>query len=307
VRVLVTGGLGYLGHAVCVDLLAHGYQVAAMTSRQGMQPPVGADLVEADLSDRLAVQKVMRDDYDGVVHLAARTRGRESLSDPLGYWEVNVGGTLNILRGLRSGRRLVFASTNVVYGSRHVGVLAEDVEPHPESPYAASKLTAEQIIGSCVAAREIGAVSLRFFNIAGAVDGVADTDPTRIIPNTFRALTGELPHVTLNGDGSAVRDFVHVADCAAAVRLAIEAARTAEHRVYNIGSGIGTSMAEIVKAAQALTGHPVKVERMPPKPEPHTLIGDPALARRELGWAPTRSTLTEILASGWDAWRHRTP
>src|SRR5262249_20410564 len=109
------------------------------------------------------------------------------------------------------------------------------------------------------------------------------------------------------GDGSAVRDFVHVADCAAAVRLALEAARTAEHRVCNIGSGIGTSMAEIVKAAQALTGILVKVEPMPPKPEPHALIADPTLARRELGWAPTQSTLTEILASGWDAWRHRTP
>jgi UDP-glucose 4-epimerase len=307
VRALVTGGLGYLGHAVTVELLAAGHQVTVLTrGRTDAKPVAGADLIEGDIRDRERVRAVVAaGNFDAACHLAALTHGRDSLADPLNYYDVNVGGTLNLLMALARGARLVLASTNVAYGSRNLGALREDMDPHPESPYAASKLAAEQLVAAHAATGAIGATSLRFFNLAGAVGGVGDTDPTRIIPNTFRAVTGELPHVTMNGDGSAVRDFVHVADAATAMRLALETARPGEYRLYNVGSGVGASMAEIVAAVEAVMGRPVKVERTASKPEPHTLIADTGRVRRELGWVPTRSTLPQILSSAWGAWPGR--
>jgi UDP-glucose 4-epimerase len=194
------------------------------------------------------------------------------------------------------------ARSHWVCTTRHVGALSEDLDPHPESPYAASKVSAEQLVAAYAATGAIGAVALRCFNIAGAVDGVGDTDTARIIPNIFRTLTGELPYVTLNGDGSAVRDFVHVQDVATAVRLSLAAATSGEHRVYNIGSGEGSSMAKVVKTAEAVVGRPVEIKRMPPKPEPQTLTADIKRAAEELCWLPTRSELRTIVADAWKAW-----
>jgi UDP-glucose 4-epimerase len=261
--------------------------------------------------------------YDAVCHLAALTRVRDSFADPLTYYDVNVGGTLNVLlaldavraeaaQGRRPAPRLVFASTNVVCGSQHSGPMHEELPPHPENPYAASKLGAEQLIAAYAATGALGAVTLRLFNLAGAADGVSDTDTSRIIPNVFRALTGESPHVTMNGDGSAVRDFVHVLDVAAAVRLSLAAVEAGaveagaveagEHRVYHVGSGIGSSMAEVVRVAGEVAGRPVAVEKLPPKPEAQRLTADNSRIVAELGWQPKRSDLRRILADAWAAW-----
>jgi UDP-glucose 4-epimerase len=255
--------------------------------------------------------------YDAVCHLAALTRVRDSFADPLTYYDVNVGGTLNILMALDAARvltgldaareakpapRVVFASTYLVYGSQHIGALSEDMEPHPESPYAASKVSAEQLIAAYAATGAIGAVTLRCFNIAGAADGVTDTDTARIIPNVFRALAGESAHVTLNGDGAAVRDFVHVLDVAQAVRLSLTSVKAGENRVYNIGSGIGTSMAQVVEVAAAVTGRSVVVKKMPPKPEPRTLTADNSRAVRDLGLRLERSELHNVIVDAWRAW-----
>ncbi|MFB6397973.1 NAD-dependent epimerase/dehydratase family protein [Polymorphospora lycopeni] len=309
-HVLVTGGLGFLGHAVTVDLLAAGHQVTVMTrGRIDAKPPAGAELVTGDIRDRDRVADIVKTgEYDGVVHLAALTSGRDSHADPLTYFDVNTGGTLNLLMALDAARdhrppaSLVFASTNIVYGSRHTGALSEDLDPHPESPYAASKLAAEQLVAAYAATGAIGAVTVRPFNIAGAVDGVGDTDPARIIPNIFRTITGQLPHVTLNGDGSAVRDFVHVADVAEAVRAALSACVPGSHYLFNLGSGVGASMAEVIAAAGDSTGATVAVKRNPPKPEPPHLTADISRARAQLGWSPDRSGLLQILSDAWKAW-----
>ena len=165
----------------------------------------------------------------------------------------------------------------------------------------------QQLIGYHAATGEISAVTLRCFNVAGAVDGYADTDPTRIIPNVLRAARGELPHVTLNGDGSAVREFTHVLDVASAFRLAIQAngigangtAADGTAPVYNVGTGRGVSMAEVIATAERVTGRPVPVEHLPPKPEPHTLVSDPRRLMADFGWAPVHSDLTEIIESAW--------
>lgn len=309
-RVLVTGGLGYLGHATVLELLAAGHDVTVMTrGRTGAKPPAGAELVEGDIRDRERVAEIVRvGQFDDVCHFAAVTQGRESFADPLTYWGVNVGGTLNLLLALdavkheRAPARLVFASSHVVYGPEYEGALTEDLPPRPNSPYGASKAAAEDLVRAYAATGAIGVVTLRCFNLAGAVDGRGDTDTARIIPNVFRAITGQLEHVTLNGTGSAVRDFVHVRDAALAILTALDAAREGESRTYNIASGRGVSVADIIAAAEAESGRKVPVRRNPPQPEAQHVIADVSRAARDLGWSPQHSSLNEIIADAWHAW-----
>ncbi|MFC0533016.1 NAD-dependent epimerase/dehydratase family protein [Phytohabitans kaempferiae] len=294
-HVLVTGGHGYLGSAVCRALRMAGHSVSVLSR-------TGAGI---DIRDRGAVAAYVREgDFDAVCHLAAATRTRDSAVEPLAYFDVNAGGTLNLLLALRRPVPFVLASSSVVYGGRHAGALSEDLDPRPEGPYAASKATAEQMVTACAATGAVGAVVLRYFNVSGAVDGRGDTDTTRIIPNVFRAITGELPHVTINGDGSATRDFVHVADAADAMVKAVEGARLGEHRTYNVGSGTGVSMAEIIKCAEEVTGRSVPVRHNPPKPEPLRLVADVSRARVGLEWEPHRSRVDGILTDAWAAWHH---
>jgi UDP-glucose 4-epimerase len=163
------------------------------------------------------------------------------------------------------------------------------------APYRGSKAAAEQLIAYAAAAGIVSAVTLRCFNVAGAAGGYTDTDPTRIIPNIVRAIRGEIPHVTVNGDGSAVREFTHVLDVATAFRLAVEAAVTGV-RVYNVGTGDGVRMRDVIAAAERVAGVPVPVEHLPPKPEPHTLISDPQRLMHDLDWRPRHSELSTILS-----------
>jgi UDP-glucose 4-epimerase len=302
-RVLVTGGLGFVGRAVAVNLVAAGHDVDVL-SRGGshVKPPDGADLVEADIRDRQRVAEVVAEGrYDGICHLAALTRARDSLADPLSYYDVNLGGTLNLLTAIRPPVRFVLASTSIVYGSQRTGALSEDLPPQPESPYGASKVAAEQLVGAWAATGAMSAVTLRCFNVAGAVDGYTDTDPTRIIPNVLRAVRGDLPHVTVNGDGSAIREFTHVLDVAEAFRLALEAERVADAPVYNVGTGRGVAVRDIIAVAGQVTGRRVPVEHLPPRPEPHTLISEPRRIVERLGWRPNHSDLSEIILSAWEA------
>ncbi|MGN9907912.1 NAD-dependent epimerase/dehydratase family protein [Phytohabitans sp. LJ34] len=273
-RVLVTGGQGFLGQAVCRALDAAGHDVTVLGRRAGV-----------DIRDRENVAAFVKATRpEAVCHLAALTRARDSFADPLTYFDVNAGGTLNLLLALDRPIPFVLASSSIVYGGQRTGALTEDLDPHPESPYAASKVAAEQVVLAA------GGVVLRCFNVAGP----GDTDTTRIIPNVLRAITGELPHVTLNGDGSATRDFVHVADAAWAVVEALNGAGT-----YNIGSGVGTSMAAIIQAAERITGKRVPVKHNSPKPEPRHLIADITRAKTGLGWEPRQSSLDQILTDAW--------
>lgn len=288
-RILVTGGRGYVGGAVVAELVAHGHAVDVL----------GRD--DADLRDRAALAGL--EEYDAVCHLAALTRVRDSFADPLSYYATNLAGTANLLQALDRSEapvRLVFLSTAAVYGGRE-GTLTEATPPRPESPYAASKLAAEWLIGRQAALGRLGAVTLRCFNIAGAVDGRADQDPTRLIPNAVGAASGRLGALTVNGDGATVREYVHVADVATACRLALAAAVPGKHEVYNLGTGTGLSVSEVVGTLERVTGRPLPVIHGPARDEPRRLVADPTLARDRLGWTPRHSSPEEILRSAWDA------
>lgn len=285
-RTLVTGGRGYVGSAVVAELVAHEHVV---------------DVLDIDLRDRAAVAGLR--EYDNVCHLAALTRVRDSFADPLSCYAVNLGGTINLLKALDRGEapvRLVFLSTAAVYGGRE-GTLTEATPPRPESPYAASKLAAEWLIGRQAAVGRLGAVTLRCFNVAGAVDGRADQDPTRLIPNAVGAASGRLGPLVVNGDGSTVREYVHVADVANACRLALARAVPGTHEVYNLGTGTGLSVSEVVDTLEQVIGRPVPVTHGPARDEPRRLVADPTLARDRLGWTPRHSAPEEILRSAWDA------
>jgi UDP-glucose 4-epimerase len=302
-------------------LLARGDRVTVLSSSSRLRAPVpsGAELAVADLRDREAIGRVVAAGrFEGVCHLAALAQARGSVADPVGYFDVNVTGTLNLLhaldrvarddradRGARLGRaahpvRLVFSSTGAVYGSRD-GTLDEDEPARPVNPYGSSKLAAEQVIGHQAANGRLAAVTLRCFNIAGADGDRRDDDLSRMIPKTLAVAAGHAESLQINGDGGAVREYTHVLDVAAAIELALKAAVPGRHRIYNVGSGQGVSLADLVEAARRITGRPIPAEHGPAQPEARVLMADSRRIRHELGWRPKHSSLEQILADGWAA------
>jgi UDP-glucose 4-epimerase len=304
VKALVTGGLGFVGHAVCRQLVRAGHEVIALTSRPDARSLVeDVETVHADIRDTDALRAVVdKTGPAGVCHLAALTQVRESFARPIEYFDVNVGGTIALLQALASvpGIPVVMLSTGAVYGQCE-GQVTEDEPVRPPNPYASSKVAAEQLLAYQAATSAVGAVTLRCFNIAGAVDGVGDQDPTRIMPNALATAAGLREALDVNGDGSAVREFTHVADVASAVALAMAAATPGTVETYNVGSGIRASMLDVVHAVERVTGRPVPVVHRPAKPEPTVMVADSSRLRADLGWQPEHTTLDGIVADGWDS------
>ncbi|MGI5163538.1 NAD-dependent epimerase/dehydratase family protein [Spirillospora sp. CA-253888] len=309
-RVLVTGAAGYVGYAVGRRLLAAGHRVTGLVRDPGRPLPRGVRPIIGDLLDAEGLAAVLDGPYDAVCHLAALTRVRESFADPLGFFTVNVQGTVNLLRALPPVRkdgsatpptRVVYGSTAAVYGAPDLQPIPETQPPAPTSPYGSSKLAAEEVVRSYARTGAIGAVVLRTFNVAGSVDGRPDPDPTRLIPRALAVAAGRAPHLEVNGDGGAVREYLHVDDLAAAHVAAVEAVRPGQERVYNVGGGAAASVAEVVAAVAEVTGRPVPVVHRPPQPEPPLLLSDAAAIGRDLGWRPARSALREIIADSWAA------
>jgi len=308
-RVLVTGAYGFVGNAVVRRLAEAGHDVIAMTHRAAgppLPPAPVADTVHADLLQPEQLREAVRG-TDAVCHLAALTRVRESFERPDDYEATNRGGTEALLDACdaefaRTGQpiRIVQASTAAVYGVPERQPIDEQAPPRPTSPYGTTKLAADEALIRRTGTGSVGAVILRAFNISGAVAGVGDPDQTRIIPKALSVAAGQAPHVDINGDGSAVRDFVHVDDLARAYVLALQACEPGAYAVYNVGA-TGASVSDIVAATERVTGRTVSVVHHPPKPEPPTLLADTALVRRELDWKPERSSLDEIIADAWTA------
>lgn len=289
VRVLVTGANGYLGRAVVHLLSRAGHEPIAMV-RKRISPSQTAARV-ADLLDDAALREAL-DGAEAVCHLAGLTRARESMTEPLRYFRVNTGGTISLLEAMAAAgvSRIVFASTGSIYGTPERQPMTESLPDAPPHPYAASKLAAEWALHAQAGTGRLSVAVLRLMNVAGG----ADPDPTRLIPRTFAAaMNGSALEV--NGDGSAVRDYLHIDDAAAAFAACLEKTPPGGFSRYLIGSGQGSSVLDVVAAVEQQTGRRIQLIHRPPAPEPAALVSDPAKAAAELGWYPRHSELESIV------------
>jgi UDP-glucose 4-epimerase len=312
-KLLVTGGAGYIGSVVSRVLIGSGHDVVVLDNLLRGHPQAVAPearLVVADLLDRAALSEVMAEGYDGVLHFAALALVAESVVSPELYWHNNLTGSLNLLEAMREARvpKLVFSSTCAVYGQPDEVPISEAATLRPANPYGASKLAVDQMIGDFCHAHRLGAVSLRYFNVAGASGDVGeDHEPeTHLIPNVLRAAIGERPHVEVYGtdyptpDGTAIRDYIHVEDLATAHVLALGGAAAGEHRIFNLGNGSGFSVREVIAAAEQVAGRSIASVDRPRRPgDPPKLVAAGGRIREELGWEPQRPELEGMIADAW--------
>ena len=307
-RLLVTGGAGYVGSVVATVLVERGHDVTVVDDLSTGHADAVAEqarFIEASIFDAASF---IDPECDGVLHFAAKSLVGESTKRPELYWHNNVSGTLALLEAMRAAAtpRLVFSSTAAVYGEPESVPIAIDAAARPTNPYGASKLAVDMMLTSYAAAYGLAAVSLRYFNVAGAHGRVGERHvvETHLIPNVLRSVTGGSPLQIFGSDyptpdGSAVRDYIHVTDLADAHVRALEAATAGRHAIYNLGNGVGTSVFEVIAAAEQVTGRAVPREvRERRAGDPAVLIADGEQARRELGWAPAKS-LEQMVADAW--------
>src|SRR3954447_25375004 len=264
-RVLVTGGAGYIGSVVTAALLDGGHDVTVLddlsTGHEDAVPD-GATFVRASLHDSAPVLAQVAP--EAVLHFAAKSLVGESQVAPELYWQNNVSGTLALLEAMRAAdcRRIVFSSTAATYGEPEEVPIREDAPTRPTNTYGASKLAVDTMLTSYAVAHDFAAVSLRYFNVGGAAYGCGErhTTETHLIPIALQVATGSRETLTVYGsdyptpDGTCIRDYVHVADLAAAHLLALPAPAPGEHRIYNLGSGTGFSVQEMVDTIREVTG-----------------------------------------------------
>jgi UDP-glucose 4-epimerase len=309
-RVLVTGGAGYIGSVTVERLVERGDEVVVLddlsTGHRGAIAP-GAELRVADLLDREAVAAALAG-CEAVVHFAARALVTESMRRPELYWRVNEGGTQNLLEAMRDAgvRRFVCSSTCAVYGDTGGEPISESTPTDPINPYGASKLAMDELAAEEASRHGLASISLRYFNVAGASARFGEVhDPeTHLIPLVLRAAAGEGP-VSVFGtdfptpDGTAIRDYVHVEDLADAHLTALGALAQGEHRVYNLGTGTGHSVREVIAEVRKALGLKVKAVNRERRPgDPPILVASAEKIARELDWRPRRS-LAQMIESAW--------
>jgi UDP-glucose 4-epimerase len=309
-RVLVTGGAGYIGSVVTAALLEGGHEVTVLddlSTGHEDAVPEGARFVRATLQDSAPVLADVRP--EAVLHFAAKSLVGQSQEAPELYWENNVGGTLALLEAMRAAgcRRIVFSSTAATYGEPEQVPIPEDAPTRPTNTYGASKLAVDAMLTSYAVAYSFAAVSLRYFNVGGAAYGRGERHmtETHLIPIALQVAAGSREALTVYGDdyatpdGTCIRDYVHVQDLAAAHLLALPAPAPGEHRIYNLGSGTGFSVQEMVDAVREATGHPLPVVVGPRRAgDPARLVASSARIHQDLGWTPAH-TLQEIVADAW--------
>jgi UDP-glucose 4-epimerase len=290
-RVLVTGASGFIGRAVVSQLVTAGHSPSVLAHSAGA--PDGVPFVQGDLLDRGSLAAACAD-VDAVIHLAAIGRVRESFEEPLRYYDLNVGGTLNVLGAVAPGARLVFVSTGSVYGAPATQPIGEDCPRAPGNPYAASKAAAEDAVAWTAQSGRLGAATLRVFNAAGG----GDRDESRVITRAVRVAAGLLDSLTVYGDGSAVRDFVHVRDIASAAVLALEQASVGRHDVFNVGA-TAASVRDVIDSVERVTGRPVPLVRAPAHAGEVKVLRADTSRLRSLGWQPRHSALDDLVRDQW--------
>lgn len=321
-KLIVTGGAGYVGSVCTARLLEAGHEVVVvddLSTGHADAVPEGARFIEGDAADATAqLLGEGKAEFDGVLHFAAKSLVGESMQDPGKYWRDNVFTAIRLLDVLREHGigRLVFSSTAATYGEPERTPIPETAPTRPTNTYGATKLAIDHAITSYAQAHGLAAVSLRYFNVAGAYGpyGERHTTETHLIPIVLQVATGDRARVQIYGDdyptddGTAIRDYIHVTDLADAHLLALTHARAGEHRIYNLGNGTGFSVRQVIETCREVTGHAIPAVVAPRRAgDPATLVASSEAAREELGWKPEHTDLHGIVADAWRFTQERQP
>jgi UDP-glucose 4-epimerase len=316
VRALVTGGAGFVGGVVARALLDRGDEVTVLDNLRSTTAddvPKGATLVECSVGDEPAVTEILRSTrYDACFHFAGRIESGISMREPEEFFVANVAETLTLLRAVVAAGvdRFVFSSSAAVYGNPKYTPIDEAHPSDAVSPYGESKLLVERTLDWLARLQRLRYASLRYFNAAGAVEGRPERHrpESHLIPLALDVAAGERDALDLYGDdyatpdGTCIRDYVHVADLASAHVLAVDALVENDSLVCNLGTGVGSSNAEVIEAVRAETGHSIEVRHAPRRDgDAAILVAANDLARSVLGWVPARSSLAEVVGDAWMA------
>lgn len=320
-NVLVTGGAGYIGSVTVATLLERGHSVVVLddlsTGHRGAVPE-GVPFVHGSVADPDMVGYALaKHAVEAVVHFAAKSLVGESMNKPTKYFLANTAATFALLDAAAAHGvgRFVLSSTAAVYGTPASVPIPETAELRPESVYGESKLMIERALRWLASTTGLASVALRYFNAAGATatHGEDHRPESHLVPLVLQVAAGRRAEVQVFGgdyetpDGTAVRDYVHVADLADAHALALETMRPGEARAYNLGSGSGYSVREVIDVCREVTGHAIPAAMAPRRAgDPPRLVADSSLARSELGWSPRFDDLRTLVASAW-AWHASHP
>ena len=313
-KILITGGAGYIGGTVTQLLLDRGHTVVVydnLCHAQRSMVPAGATFVEGDVADGKRLDDLLRDgSFAGVMHFAALIEAGESMRFPELYFRNNTAATLSLLEAMVRNKlpKIVFSSTAAVYGEPVKTPIAEDAALAPTNAYGESKLLVEQMLSWIHRIHGLRYASLRYFNVAGAIPGrgEAHEPESHLIPLILDVALGRRANIKIFGqdyptrDGTAVRDYIHVQDLAEAHLLAFNALDERDRMIYNLGNGHGFTVREVVESARRVTGHAIPTDELPRRAgDPAVLIAGSAKIETELGWKPKYDHLDDIVRSAW--------
>ena len=323
-KILVTGGAGYIGGTVAGLLVEKGHQAVVFDNlSHGRRDllPAGVEFVEGELSDRAAIENLFISaknsghPFDGVLHFAALIEAGESMIHPEHFFRNNTACTLSLLEAIlaHGPRRLVFSSTAAVYGEPKSVPIQEDAQLLPTNAYGESKLLVEHMLTWLNRIHGLRYAALRYFNVAGAPEGPdgvtrgeAHTPESHLVPLVLDVALGRRKSIKIFGedyptpDGTCLRDYIHVSDLADAHLLALDALETHDRLIYNLGNGKGFSVREVIESARRVTGHPIPAEVCPRRAgDPAVLVASSEKAIRELGWKPRYTQLDDIVRTAW--------
>jgi UDP-glucose 4-epimerase len=320
-RVLVTGGAGYIGSVVAAQLVSRGCEVVVcdnLSHGSKKAVPSGAKLVVADTADRSALDRIFQEHrFDAVMHFAAFIEAGESMQVPEKYFRNNTANSLTLLEAMLAHhvQRLVFSSTAALYGTPERTPIEETDPLHPTNAYGESKLLVEQMLAWFHRIHGLRYSCLRYFNAAGAAGDLGEdhVPESHLIPLTLQVALGKREHISIFGtdyptpDGTCVRDYVHVSDLASAHILVLEALRQRDKLIYNLGTGRGFSVREVVETVRRVTGHPIPAREVARRPgDPAVLVAGSDSIKRDLRWQPQFPELESIVRSAWE-WRQKHP
>lgn len=318
-RVLVTGGAGYIGSVVAAQLLQAGHEVIVLDNLSNgheQAVPPGARLEVGEVGDRALLDRLLPE-VEAVLHFAASIEVGESMQNPIKHFRNNTGNAFVLLEAMQAHEvdKLVFSSTAALYGNPERVPIQECDPLRPTNAYGESKLLVERALAWLHSQNGLRYASLRYFNAAGGcADRGEDHRPeSHLIPLILEVAQGKRPHISIFGadyptrDGTAVRDYVHVEDLASAHLLALDALERQPKLIYNLGNGVGFTVREVVEVVRRVTGHAVPALEAPRREgDPAELVASSAAIRRDLGWQPRFPDLESIVGSAW-AWRSANP